>query len=55
MFYFSGAGKFCLAHGLGQLTRDVKSVEKTLIPEMTSFLHHHEKHRMTFGKGRYAT
>ena len=22
---FSGAGKFCLAHELGQLTRDVKS------------------------------
>ena len=23
-FIFSGAGKFCLAHGLRQLTRDVK-------------------------------
>ena len=25
MLYFSGAGKFCPAHGLRQLTRDVKS------------------------------
>ena len=27
---FSGAGKFCLAHGLGQLTRNVKSDAGTL-------------------------
>ena len=27
---FSGAGKFCLALGLGQLTRDVKSDVRTL-------------------------
>ena len=27
---FSDAGKFCLAHGLGQLTRDVKSDVRTL-------------------------
>ena len=27
---FSGAGKFCLAHGLRQLTRDVKSDVRTL-------------------------
>ena len=27
---FSGAGKFCLTHGLGQLTRDVKSDIRTL-------------------------
>ena len=25
LFYFSGAGKFCLAHGLRQLTRNVQS------------------------------
>ena len=25
LFYFSGAGKLCLAHGLRQLTRDTKS------------------------------
>ena len=30
LFYFSDAGKFCLAHGLRQLTRDVKSDVKTL-------------------------
>ena len=27
---FSGAGKFCLAHGLGQLARSVKSDVRTL-------------------------
>ena len=27
---FSGTGKFCLAHGLGQLTRDVKRDVRTL-------------------------
>ena len=27
---FSGAGKFCLAHGLRQLTRDGKSDVRTL-------------------------
>ena len=25
LFYFSSAGKFCLAHGLRQLTRDTKN------------------------------
>ena len=30
LFYFSGAGKFCLAHGLRQLTRDFKSDIRTL-------------------------
>ena len=30
LFYFSGAGNFCLAHGLGRLTRDVKSDVRTL-------------------------
>ena len=29
-FIFSGAGKFCLAYGLRQLTRDVKSDVRTL-------------------------
>ena len=29
LFYFSGAGKFCLAHGLRQLTRVVKSDIRT--------------------------
>ena len=29
-FIFSGAGKFCFAHGLRQLTRDVKSDIRTL-------------------------
>ena len=30
MFYFNSAGKFCLAHVLKQLTRDVKSDIKIL-------------------------
>ena len=30
LFYFSGAGKFCLAHGLRQLTREVKNDVRTL-------------------------
>ena len=30
LFYFSAAGKFFLAHGLGQLTHDVKCDVKTL-------------------------
>ena len=25
LFFYSGAGKFCLAYGLGQIIRDVKS------------------------------
>ena len=29
-FYFSGAGKFCLAHGLRKLTRDIRSDVRTL-------------------------
>ena len=29
-FIFSGAGKFCFAHGLRQLTCDVKSDDRTL-------------------------
>ena len=30
LFYFSAAGNFCVAYGLGQLTRDVKSDVRTL-------------------------
>ena len=30
LFYFSRAGKFCLAQGLGQLTRDVLCDVRTL-------------------------
>ena len=30
LFYFSDAGKYYLAHGLRQLTRDVKSDVRTL-------------------------
>ena len=29
-FYFSDAGKFCLVHGLRQLTRDIKHYIRTL-------------------------
>ena len=32
---FSGAGKFCLAHGLRQLTRDAKMMSERLISEVT--------------------
>ena len=55
---FSDAGKFCIAHGLRQLTHNVKSDFRTLnflISEVTSLLHHHETHQMTFRKGCCAT
>ena len=54
-YYFSGDGKFCLAHGLRQLTPDVKSDVRTLNFRSDVTYDHHEKHRMTFGEGRYAT
>ena len=53
--FFSGAGKFCLAHGLRQLTRDFKMSSKCSISEVTLRMRYHEKHRMTFEEGRYAT
>ena len=31
------------------------AVLENSVLEVTSLLHHHEKHRMTFGKSRYAT
>ena len=52
---FSGAGKFCLANGLRQLTRDVRSSEINRILEVTSLMLHHEKRRMPFGEGRFVT
>ena len=52
---FSGAEKFCLAHVPRQLTRGIKSDVRTPNFIVRSFLHCHEKTRMTFGKGRYAT
>ena len=52
---FSGAGKFCLAQGLRQLNATLNMTSKFKISEVTSFLHHREKHRMAFEKGRYAT
>ena len=33
----------------------LKVTSELQISELTSFLHHHEKHRITFEKGRYAT
>ena len=47
---FSGAGKFCLAHGLRQLTRDTKS---DVICLQTTLTRRNEKLRMTFGVGRH--
>ena len=49
---FSGAGKFCLARGLRQLTRDNKSDVSCL---QMFFTHRKEKRRMTFGVGRHTT
>ena len=46
---------YCLAHGLGQLTYDVKSYVKTLNFRSDVIFSPPRKHRMTFGKGRYAT
>ena len=52
---FSGAGKFCIAHVLRQLTRDVKHVVRTLNFRSDSLSYQGEKKQMMFGKGRYAT
>ena len=52
---FSSAGKFFLAHGLRQLTRDIKSDVRTLNSCDVIFRRHHEKPGMTVGEGRYAT
>ena len=49
---FSGTGKFCLAHGLRQLTRDTKSDVSCL---QTFFTRRNEKRRMRFGVGRHTT
>ena len=45
---FSGAGKFCLAHGLRRLTRETKCSVSCL---QTSLTRRNEKLRMTFGVG----
>ena len=50
--YFGGAGKFCLAHGLRQLTRDTISGVSCL---QTLLTRRHEKLRMTFGVGHHTT
>ena len=52
LFFFSGAGKFCLAHGLRQLTPDTKSDVSCI---QTFFTNRNEKRRMTFGVGRHTT
>ena len=49
-YIFSVAGKFCLAHGLRQLTRDTKSDVNCL---QTTLTRRNEKLRMTFGASRY--
>ena len=46
VLFFSSAGKFCLAHGLRQLTRDTKSDISCLQTLLTS---HNEDLQMRFG------
>ena len=48
----SSAAKFCLAHGLGQLTRDIKCDVRTLNVRNGVIFVPPGKYRMTFGKGR---
>ena len=55
LFLFSGAGKFCLALWLRQLTRDVKSDVRTYISEVTSLMLHHKKRQIAFSEDRWAT
>ena len=50
LFYFSGAGKFCLIHGLRQLTRDTISDISYL---QTLLTRRNENLQMTFGVGRH--
>ena len=52
LFYFSGAGKFCLAHGLRKLTLDIKSDVSRV---QTLVTRRNEDLRMTFGVGRRTT
>ena len=51
---FSGNENFDLAHGLRQLTRDVKHDVRTLNFRNDITFAPPRKHRMTFGKGRCA-
>ena len=53
--FFSGAGKFSLAHGLRQLTRDVNVTSELQSSEVTLLMRYHAKHRMTFVESRYST
>ena len=46
---------YSLAHGLRQFTRDVKNDVRTLDLRSDVIFAPLRKHRMTFGKGRYAT
>ena len=50
LFYFSGGGKFCLSHGLRQLTRDNICDVSCL---QTLLTRRNAKLRMTFGVGRH--
>ena len=51
---FSRAGKFFLAHGLRQLTCDIKSDIRILNFGSAVLVCYHEKHRMMLVDGRYA-
>ena len=55
VIYFIGAGKFCLAHGLRQLTLDVKTVIRILNFRSDVNYVLPQKHRMTFVEGRNMT
>ena len=52
LFYFSGTGKFCFAHGLRQLTREAKSDASCL---QTLLTRGNEYIQITFGVGRRTT
>ena len=52
---YIGSGEFCLAHGLRQLTCNVKSEVKTQNFRSDVTNPPPGKHRMTFGEGRYGT
>ena len=50
VLFYTGAGKFCLAHGLRQLTRDTKIDVSCL---QTLLTRRNEDLQMTFGVGRH--
>ena len=55
VLFFSGAGKFSLAHWLRQLTGDVNVTFELQSSEVASLMRYHAKHRVTFVESRYST